>query len=161
MQPFQQVVDEYWRDVARLAAALAHPNDVDDAIQRTWLQALRAYPTLRHSRNLRGWLLTIAARAAADGHRARRRNPTPVAHMPEEPPEGPATGYPQEGDEDLWPRVRNLPERQRTAVALRYVLDLPHADIARMLGTTETATRRLVSDALATLRKDLRKESYS
>lgn len=155
MQPFQQVVDEHWRDVARLTAALAHPDDVEDAVQRTWLQALRAYPTLRHGRNLRGWLLTIAARAAADGHRARRRRPVPVAQLPEYPVGTGAPDAPGGNDEDLWARVRQLPERQRTAVALRYVLDLPHADIARMLGTTETATRRLVSDALATLRKDL------
>lgn len=151
LQPFQQVVDEHWRDVARLTAALADPNDTEDAVQRTWLQALRAYPTLRHGRNLRGWLLTIAAHAAADGHRARQRRPVPVAGLPETP----AMHAPQESDEGLWARVRALPERQRTAVALRYVLDLPHADIARMLGTTETATRRLVSDALATLRKEL------
>jgi predicted RNA polymerase sigma factor len=48
-----------------------------------------------------------------------------------------------------------LPERQRLAVALRYVADLDHADIARHLGTTPAATRRLVSDALATLRREI------
>lgn len=56
-------------------------------------------------------------------------------------------------DDDLWRRVAALPERQRTAVALRYVVDLDHAAVARALGTTPAATRRLVSDALATLRR--------
>ncbi|GMA86945.1 hypothetical protein GCM10025868_21950 [Angustibacter aerolatus] len=48
--------------------------------------------------------------------------------------------------------MRALPDRQRTAVVLRYVGDLDHAGVAAALGTTPAATRRLVSDALATLR---------
>lgn len=71
LPPFQQLVDEHWRDVARLCAALAAPGEGEDAAQRAWLRALDAYPSLTHARNLRGWLLTIAARAAVDTHRPR------------------------------------------------------------------------------------------
>ena len=46
-----------------------------------------------------------------------------------------------------------LPERQRTAVVLKYVADLDHPTIARVLDTSPTMSRRLVSDALSTLRK--------
>jgi RNA polymerase sigma factor (sigma-70 family) len=153
LPPFQEIVDTYWRDVARLCAALAGPDDADDAAQRAWLNALRAYPDLRHGRNLRGWLLTVAARAAIDGHRARARRPVPVGAVPEgarvagdaEPP------Y----DAALWELVRALPERQRAAVGMRYALDLPHADIAAALGCTEATSRRLVSDGLAALRTRL------
>ena len=48
--------------------------------------------------------------------------------------------------------VADLPERQRHAVVLKYVVDLEHASIAKALGTTPTMSRRLVSDALASLR---------
>jgi DNA-directed RNA polymerase specialized sigma24 family protein len=41
-------------------------------------------------------------------------------------------------------------------VALRYVADLDHTAIAAMLGTSPGMSRRLVSDALGTLRKALR-----
>jgi RNA polymerase sigma factor (sigma-70 family) len=152
LPPFQELVDAHWRDVARLCAALAGPGDGDDAAQRAWVQALAAYPNLRHARNLRGWLLTIAARAAMDSHRERARRPVPVARLPDRPAR--PTASPAEAG-DLWERVRLLPERQRLAVALRYVLDQPHAAVARELGTTEAASRRLVSDALASLRDDL------
>ncbi len=64
-------------------------------------------------------------------------------------------------DGALWRCVRRLPERQRKAVALRYVLDLPHADVARLLGKTPTMSRRLVSDALATLRRHVVEEVES
>jgi RNA polymerase sigma factor (sigma-70 family) len=152
LPPFQQLVDAHWRDVARLAAALAGPGDGEDAAQRAWLRALEAYPRLRSTSNLRGWLLTITARSAMDAHRARRRRPLPVAAVPERA----AAGDPPGGDEQgLWDEVRRLPDRQRLALALRYVLDLPHAEVARTLGTTQAASRRLVSDALAVLRRRL------
>ena len=155
LPPFQHLVDAHWRDVARLAHALAGPVDGDDVAQQAWTQALSAYPGLRDGRNLRGWLLTITARCATDVHRGRRRRPVPLAELPEDAGGGLA---PSEGDAVLdgavWTRVRALPERQRTAVALRYVADLDHAAIARALGTTPAATRRLVSDALSTLRSD-------
>jgi DNA-directed RNA polymerase specialized sigma24 family protein len=58
-------------------------------------------------------------------------------------------------DGPLWARVAALPPRQREAVVLKYVGDLDHPTIAATLGTTPAMSRRLVSDALATLRKDL------
>lgn len=149
LPPFQHLVDTHWRDVARLAHALAGPVDGDDVAQQAWTQALAAYPRLRSAANLRGWLLTVTARCATDVHRARARREVPVAAVPERPGPAPDGLLP---DGDLWDAVRALPDRQRTAVALRYVADLDHAGIAEVLGTTPAASRRLVSDALATLR---------
>jgi RNA polymerase sigma factor (sigma-70 family) len=148
LPPFQELVDAHWRDVARLAHALAGPDDGDDCAQRAWEKALAAYPSLPHARNLRSWLLTIVARTATDGHRARARRAVPVAEVPDVLSETLAT--PDDGS--LWRLVRTLPDRQREAVALRYVADLDHAEVARVMGTTPAATRRLVSDALGRLR---------
>ena len=139
LPPFQLLVDAHWRDVARLAHALAGPVDGDDVAQQAWTQALAAYPSLRSAANLRGWLLT--AEDVADLSAASRRPrvaPGPEADRP---------------DELLWTRVAALPERQRTAVVLKYVADLDHPTIARVLDTSPTMSRRLVSDALSTLRK--------
>lgn len=152
LPPFQALVDAHWRDVSRLAHALAGPVDGDDVAQRTWEKALIAYPKLTSAKNLRGWLLTITARNATDVHRSRK----PQAPMYDELPvtvEGPdTTEWP---DPDLWDAVRRLPDRQRTAVALKYVVDLDHAAVARALDTTPAASRRLVSDALIALRNEL------
>ena len=56
---------------------------------------------------------------------------------------------------DLWAAVRALPARQRTAIALRYVCDLPQAEIAEVMdvaaGTvsaTLTAARRRLAAVL-------------
>ncbi len=155
LPPFQQLVDAHWRDVGRLAHALAGPVDGPDVAQQAWTQALAAYPSLRNARNLRGWLMTVTSRCAMDAHRGRSRRAVPVEHLPEDSG-GAAPGADAVlGDADLWVAVRRLPDRQRTAVALKYVADLDHAGVAAALGTTPAASRRLVSDALATLRTDL------
>jgi DNA-directed RNA polymerase specialized sigma24 family protein len=69
------------------------------------------------------------------------------------PPTPPAD--PTLPDEPLWRLVDALPPRQREAVVLKYVADLDHPTIAAILGTSPAMSRRLVSDALAILRKDL------
>jgi RNA polymerase sigma factor (sigma-70 family) len=153
---FQTLVDAHWRDVGRLAHALAGPSDGDDVAQQAWTQALAAYPSLRSGANLRGWLLTITHRCAMDAHRGRARravphdDPASLGTTPTSP--GADAALP---DGPLWARVRGLPERQRHAVVLKYVGDLDHPTIAAALGCSPAMSRRLVSDALTTLRKDL------
>ena len=156
LPPFQHLVDAHWRDVARLAHALAGPGEGDDVAQQAWTQALAAYPRLTSAANLRSWLMTITARCAMDGHRSRNRRPLPVEQLPEPPGRAPgADGPVTAADPQLWELVRGLPERQREAIALRYVADLDHAGVAAAMGTTPAATRRLVSDALAALRTEV------
>jgi len=46
-----------------------------------------------------------------------------------------------------------LPPRQRSAVALRYVADLPHRDIAAAIGCSEDAARRSLHEGLKKLRE--------
>jgi RNA polymerase sigma factor (sigma-70 family) len=154
---FQTLVDAHWRDVARLAHALAGPVDGDDVAQQAWTKALAAYPSLRSTKNRRGWLLTITHRCAMDAHRGRARRAVPhedVASLASAVPAVPAADAALP-DEPLWRLVDALPERQRAAVVLKYVTDLDHPTIAAILGTSPAMSRRLVSDALATLRKDL------
>ncbi|HMM94273.1 MAG: sigma-70 family RNA polymerase sigma factor [Micrococcales bacterium] len=153
LPPFQHLVDEHWRDVARLAHGLVGPVHADDVAQQAWTQALAAYPRLTHARNLRSWLLTITHRCAMDHHRAARR--TTPHEDPADLSAAPAVNPPEARDDELWGRVAALPERQRDAVVLRFVGDLDHRAVAAALGTSPGMSRRLVSDALASLRLDL------
>jgi RNA polymerase sigma factor (sigma-70 family) len=157
LPPFQHLVDAHWRDVSRLAHALAGPVDGDDVAQQAWTQALAAYPRLGSSTNLRSWLLTITSHCAMDVHRSRGRRAVPMEDIgvigelsDRTLVKGPEGDRPDDG---LWSHVAALPERQRHAVVLKYVVDLDHPSIATALGTTPAMSRRLVSDALATLRK--------
>ena len=158
LPPFQRFLDAHCDDVLRFLIASVGRHDADDAFQETFLAALRAYPRLRADSNLRGWVLTIAHRKAIDVHRARRRNPVPVAEVhdgaqPQTQPPPPAP-Y-DDGAADHWGRVRALPTRQREVLTLRYAADLSHAEIATALGCTEEAARRAAADGLKNLRKEL------
>ncbi|HYG72237.1 MAG TPA: RNA polymerase sigma factor [Actinomycetota bacterium] len=136
LPPFQRLLEEHRVDVYRFLVASVGPQDADDCFQETFLSALRAYPSLRDASNLRGWLFTIATRKTLDHWRATKRRPVPVEEVPEiAAPETP------DGRPELWRAVAGLPPLQRAAVIHRYVLDLPYADIAAALGTSEEAAR--------------------
>jgi RNA polymerase sigma factor (sigma-70 family) len=150
--PFPRFLDEHREVVYRFLAAIVGPDDADDCFQETFLKALRAYPRLESADNLRGWVLTIARRTAIDAVRARRRRPEPVAD-PEPPPRD---GTPDLGDPALWSAVRELPPRQRAAVALHYVSDLPYAEVGAVMGCSEEAARRSAFEGLRRLREVIR-----
>ena len=49
--------------------------------------------------------------------------------------------------------VAALPERQRLAVACHYLGGLPHAETAKLTGSTPAAVRRAAADGIAALRR--------
>jgi len=150
--PFETVLEEHASEVMGFLSATVGPTDADDCFQETFLAALRAYPTLDHAGNLRGWLFTIADRKALDHLRARGRRPTPTGEGTEAGAE--TTPGPEPGNE-IWASVAALPEKQRLAVSLRFACDLPHREIAAALGGSEAAARRNLHEGLKTLRKEL------
>jgi RNA polymerase sigma factor (sigma-70 family) len=154
LPPFQQLLDAHARDVHRFLVASVGHHDADDCFQETWLSALRAYPRLRDASNLRGWILTVAHRKAIDHVRSRGRQPVPVAVVPDRPASDGALPGLAGRDDELWDRVRELPPKQRTAVALRFVVDADYAEVSAVMGTSEEAARRNVHEGLKRLRQE-------
>ena len=156
LPPFQAFLDEHRDAVWRYLVASVGRQRADDCFQETFLAALRAYPRLRPGSNQRAWVLTIASRKAIDAHRATARAPRLSDELPE-PAAVPQDGFDGEAkdgfDGDVWARVRELPPRQRAAVLLRYVADLPHRDVAATLGCSEEAARRSLHEGMTKLRK--------
>jgi RNA polymerase sigma factor (sigma-70 family) len=149
--PFQRFLDVHQDVVWRFLVAAVGPVEAEDCFQETFIAALRAYPRLRAGSNLRGWVLTIAHRKALDAHRAHARRPQPMAELAAV--DGREAADAQFADEALWDAVHALPPRQRSAVVLRYVADLPHRDIASAIGCSEEAARRSLHEGLTKLRK--------
>jgi RNA polymerase sigma factor (sigma-70 family) len=149
LPPFQAFLDMYRDDVHRFLLATVGPADADDAFQETFLSAMRAYPRLAPGSNLRAWILTIAHRKGVDAHRSRARRPLPVEELPEREAATPE----QNGRPEVWGRVRELPPKQRAAVAYRFVTDLSFREIGTAMGITEEAARRNVHEGLKRLRE--------
>lgn len=177
LPPFQRFLDAHREEVWRLLRASVGPDQADDCFQETFIAALRAYPRLPPDSDLRAWVLTIAHRKALDAHRAQTRRAVPVADVAivggdganrsdgrtnvraarrsetETSRNGHSPSRAIERDERLWRAVRELPERQRSAVVLRCVGDLPHREIAAAIGCSPDAARRSLHEGLAKLRE--------
>ena len=150
--PFQKLLDDYSADVYRFLVGQVGPADADDCWQETFLAALRAYPRVKRHDNLKSWVLTIAHRKAIDSHRARARRPEPVEELPD------AKVADVAPTSDVWELVRELPDKQRASVVLRFANDLPYAAIAEIAGTSEVAARQNVREGLKKLRKEMSDE---
>jgi DNA-directed RNA polymerase specialized sigma24 family protein len=154
-RPFEEVVAEHGPMVIRVCRAMLGPDDAQDAWSETFVSALRAYPSLRPESNVRGWLLTIAHHKAIDQIRRRDRAPRPTGELPEV-----ATwDHPPGVDGALAEALAALPPKQRGAVVYRYLADLPYAEIALLLDSSEAAARRSAADGIAKLRTSYPKGS--
>jgi DNA-directed RNA polymerase specialized sigma24 family protein len=151
LPPFQRFLDTHREAVWRFLVSSVGPVDAEDCFQETFIAALRAYPRLRADSNLRAWVLTIAHRKSLDAHRARARRAVPVEDLAAL--DGRCGATPPPPDQTLWDAVEGLPARQRSAVVLRYVADLPHREIADAIGCSEEAARRSLHEGLTKLRK--------
>ena len=116
----------------------------EDAWQETFLRALRAYDRLLHARNLRSWIYTIATNVAMDELRVK-------SHPPVE--EVTVTEIRRDAFRELEHLTGDLPPTERAAVVLRYGYDLPYAQIADALGSSEDAARAAASSGVRRLRR--------
>jgi RNA polymerase sigma factor (sigma-70 family) len=149
-QPFEQIVSAHGAAVLRVCRSSLGPQDAEDAWSETFVAALRAYPDLPADANVEAWLVTIARRKAIDVGRANTRRPVAV------PEPADLTGAPAArpaGDDEVWAAVRELPDRQREAVAYHYFAGLPYGEIAAITDSNADAVRRAAADGLKTLRR--------
>jgi RNA polymerase sigma factor (sigma-70 family) len=133
--------DEVLGYLRRLLGARA-----EDAWQETFLRALRAYGRLEHGRHLRAWVFTIATNVALDDLRVKQRT-VPQADVE------PVTELHRDAFRELEHLTDGLPPTERAAVVLRYGYDLPYAQIADALGSSEEAARAAASSGVRRLRR--------
>jgi RNA polymerase sigma factor (sigma-70 family) len=141
--PFERLYGQHAGEVLAYLVRVAGRQRAEDCFQDTFLRALAAYPRLTSARNLRGWLFTIATRVAID----ERRRPVATEDLPEI-----AVGDRRPAYAELEHLTDGLPPTERAAVVLRYGYDLPYADIAAVLGSSEEAARQAASSGVRRLR---------
>jgi RNA polymerase sigma factor (sigma-70 family) len=143
--PFEQFYlahrDEVLAYLRRLLAGRA-----EDAWQETFLRALRAYDRLEHGRELRAWVFTIATNVAMDVLR-------PAASVELSRAAEPAVELERDAFTELEHLTEDLPPTERAAVVLHYGYDLPYAQIADALGSSEEAARAAASSGVRRLRR--------
>ena len=135
--PFERFYLEQRDGVFAHLRRLLGSQGAEDAFQETFLRALRAYPRLKHTDNLRAWVLTIATNVAVDD---RRRLRPVAAEVPEI-----ATVDEPLAFEELRELTAALPPTERVAVFLRYGYDPCLDQIGAALGSSPDAARQAAS----------------
>ncbi|MFW6691942.1 RNA polymerase sigma factor SigJ [Streptomyces sp. MAR4 CNX-425] len=132
--------------------------EAEDVTQDVWLRAAGA--DLSGVRDLRAWLVTVAARTAYNVLKsARVRRETYVGPwLPEPLPTGPDAAAQVLVDESVGTAMLLLMERltpaERVAFVLHDVFGFPFARVAEVLGATPAASRKLASRARARVRAE-------
>ncbi len=153
---------------AQIAAEQRLHESVADLVQSTCRELLQAGPdfTWQGEARFRSWLFTAAlnkVRMRLRSQRAQKRqhqredgvdlgeivDPRAALHSPS----GVAIGH--EADAALQRALEALNPDQREVIALARLAGLPIAEVARVMGRTETAVRTLLSRSLVALSAEL------
>lgn len=137
-----------------LAAArllLGHEEDARDLVQTTFEIAIRHQATLRDRRRIHGWLIRIETREA---FRIRRRWRRALRWFEGNPPAD--TADPPEQMMMLRDALARLPRRERTAIVLHYMVDLPVSETADAMGVSANTVKSQLKSGLTRLRQAMR-----
>lgn len=148
----RELVERHYAELRRYAGALLRDQPAaEDAVQEAFgkaFTALGGYSRERIERlSLRPWLYRITLNVVRNAWRDGGRE-VPVAEAPEPDERGEAN---RETWMDTLEALRHLSERQRVAVTLRYLEDLPYAGISEATGWPENTCKTLVRRGLARL----------
>ena len=133
---------------ARVAASVTGDSDrARDAVQEAFATAVRKRRSFRREGPLEAWVWRIVLNAACSD--VRRATPTVDYEEPV------TTNGHREEDAELRVALARLPERQRTAVFLRYYADLDYAAIGQALGISPGTVAATLNAAHTALRSRL------
>ena len=140
--------------------ALGEPAVADDLLQQTFLNIHRGRGSFLPLSRLQGWFFGIAANALQDELRRRKRTPLATEDDQEELARSADLEIldPMETQERalaVRAAIDRLPESQRAVLYLHRFEEMPFAEIARVLGTSEGAIKLRAFRAYGRLRRDL------
>lgn len=134
--------------VRALTFATGDPAAASDAVDEAMARAYQRWARVSTYDNPAGWVYRVALNHSRSVFRKLGR--VRVGAVPDR-----SVAPSQLPDEALWRAVDRLPEAQRDAVVLRFLLDWNNAEIAQALDVPEGTIKSRVSRGLAALRERL------
>ncbi|GIE96981.1 SigE family RNA polymerase sigma factor [Paractinoplanes rishiriensis] len=126
--------------------------EAEDLAQETLIRVGLAWGRVRRDGNPVGYAQRTMVNLFLNGRR--RRRAVPVAAVREDAREDAAIAA-VDATSEVKDLLAALPPKQRAAVALRYLHDMPDEQIAELLGCSPPTVRSQVSRGLAALRANL------
>lgn len=136
---------EYPRLVAWLAVAAGNVGVAEDAASEAFARAFARWDRVSRMASPTGWTYAVALNFVRRHERRRALERRVLLRQPRSSIPPPAVSP------EVWDALRALPLRQRTAIALRYVLDLPQGEIADVMGIAPGTVSATLVAARATL----------
>jgi RNA polymerase sigma-70 factor, ECF subfamily len=150
---FETFFHEHYEAVRRsLAVAFGDPVVAEELAQDAFTRALSNWRRVSQMDRPAGWVYVVALRAG------RRRGRPKDLPMPESEPANGDIAETVARDVVLGDAIARLPERQRTALVLRYLADLPVADVALAMDCAVGTVKSTLHAALERLGVEMREE---
>ena len=142
-----------------LHVSVGNRHDAEDLTTQTFLKMLEKIGSFRwQSAPFSAWLFRIAHNLAMDHFRSRRRW-QPEEEVPEPPgdeePSAELAAMQTIGRESMLKLIDRLSPEQQQVLTLKFVFNLPNAEVAAILDKTEGAIKSLQHRALVSLQKQI------
>lgn len=161
-EAFDVLVVRHQRTVYHLCFRFVRDHaEASDAMQDAFVRAWRALPRFKRDAAFGTWLYRVAVNTCLSRLAARRPVSDGLAQAADvtDPRQNQAAGLiEREQAAAIRRAVDQLPDRQRATVILRVFHDLPHAEIARVLGSSVGSVKANFFHALRNLRRLLGEE---
>ena len=156
-EAFDVIVVRYRRQVYQLCYRfVGNHEDASDLSQDVFVRAYRALGKFRGQASLATWLYRIGVNVSLNKVSAKRPEPAPLAVVEELPGRGesPVDALLRgERAAKVREAIGRLPKKQRATLILRVYHDLPHEQIARIVGSSVGAVKANFFHALNNLKK--------
>lgn len=141
MMTFEELYAAHFPDVYRFATWLcSDPTEAEDLTSETFVRAWTHLGRIR-TETLRGYLFQVTRNTYLGRLRKRRRETDMHEALPDGLPGPESTAETRLTLAAVARHLRNLPEVDRSAFAMRVIHDLDYAEIARVLGISEISAR--------------------
>jgi RNA polymerase sigma-70 factor, ECF subfamily len=142
-----------------LHVSVGNRHDAEDLTTQTFLKMLEKIGSFKwRSAPFSAWLFRIAHNLAMDHFRSRRRW-QPEEEVPEPPgeeePSAELVAMRTIGRESMLQLIERLSPEQQQVLTLKFVFNLPNAEVAAILDKTEGAIKSLQHRALVSLQKQI------
>ena len=160
---FDVIVERHQRQVYQLCYRFAgNHEDASDLAQDVFLRAYRGLHSFKGNSAFSTWLYRIGVNVCLNrvGSRTHKWTTLEVADRPDNRAErADARLLRGERAAEVRAAIAKLPKKQRAALVLRIYHDLPHDQIAEIVGTSVGAVKANFFHALANLKKLLKSQS--
>lgn len=133
---------------------LDSPDDAEDAVQEVLLKLWQAHNRIPDATHLRNLASVVCRNVSLNMLRDSKRNlPIDKADFLSVSSNPHSQLVEHEDSQRLQQGIQSLSDRHRAIIRMRNVENLSYADIARLLGTTESSVRGMISKARVELLK--------